>query len=242
LCAPVPAVNDVPSFNVTDSSISVDEDSDAYSAPWASAISAGAGEQQNLTFSTQCGNATAALFSVAPHVSYPDGVLSFTPASNAFGSSSCTVTLAEAGEGGLSYSVGLTIEVLAVNDPPSFTAGDATITVDGDSDAYSAAWATAISGGPGEQGQELAMSILCRPSALFSVPPAISADGVLSFTPAATKSGSTNCTVTLSEQGDDGLRATAPVTIVVSDGESAVELLLQPLAGTTAKLLCSHGC
>jgi hypothetical protein len=211
-------VNDAPSFNVTDSSISVGEDSGVYSAPWATAISAGPGEQQNLTFSTQCSNATAALFSVAPRVSYPEGVLSFTPASNAFGTSSCTVTLAEAGDNGLSFSVGLTIEVRAVNDPRTFRAGDATISVDGDSDAYSAAWATAISAGPGEQGQELSMSILCRPSALFSVPPAISASGVLSFTPAVTKSGSTNCTVTLSEQGQGGLRATVPVTILVTAG------------------------
>jgi hypothetical protein len=97
-----------------------------------------------------------------------------------------------------------------------------------DSAAYSEPckpnWATAISAGPGEQGQDLSMSIQCRPSPLFSAAPAISATGLLSFTPAVTKSGSTNCTVSMSEAGEDGLRATAPVTIEVSDGESAVEV------------------
>jgi hypothetical protein len=123
------------------------------------------------------------LFAKAPEVNAA-GVLSFTPASDAFGTSKCTVMLAETGEYGFSVNATLTIEVLAVNDPPTFTAGDATITVAGDSAAYSEPWATAISAGPGEQGQDLSMSIQCRPSPLFSAAPSISATGVLSFAPA----------------------------------------------------------
>jgi hypothetical protein len=214
-------VNHPPSFNATSSLITVAEDSGAYSAPWATNISAGPGDNdQTVTFSTECDATASSLFIKAPDASAA-GVSTFTPAPNAFGSSKCTVTLAETEENGLSVNALLTVEVRAVNDPRTFRAGDATITVDGKSDAYSAAWATAISAGPGEQDQELSMSILCRPSALFSVPPAISASGVLSFTPAATTSGSTNCTVTLSEQGQGGLRATVPVTIEVLDDESA---------------------
>jgi hypothetical protein len=212
-------VNDAPSFNVTDNSISVAEDSGAYNAAWATDISAGPGEKQNTTFSTVCDDAAAELFSVAPSVS-ATGVLTFTPAKDAFGISRCTVTLMEAGEGGLSAKAGLSIEVTAVNDPPSFTPGNATISVEGDSGAYSKAWASKMSAGPGEE-QPLNMSIACAPSPLFTAAPTISAAGELSFTPAKTKSGSTTCTVTLAEAGADGLKATAPVTIVVTDGERA---------------------
>jgi hypothetical protein len=176
-----------------------------------------------VTFSTRCDGAAAALFSAAPSVDAA-GVLTFTPAANAFGSSQCTVTLAEAGEGGLSATAGLSIEVTPLNDPPSFSAGDDTISVLGDSAPYSAAWASDISAGPGEQGQEVDLSIACSAAAgsLFSAGPAISAAGVLSFTPAKTKSGSTNCTVTLAEASQGGLKATAPLTIVVADGEQTL--------------------
>jgi hypothetical protein len=211
-------VNDVPSFNVTSSNIRVAEDSRPYAAAWAFDISAGPGETDNIDFSISCDEAASELFSVAPSVN-ATGVLTFTPAEDAFGVSQCTVTLREAGEGGKSATAGLSIEVTAVNDPPSFTPGNATISVEGDSGAYSEAWASEISAGPREQGQALNMSIACAPSALFSAPPTISAAGVISFTPATTKSGSTICTVTLAEAGADGLKATANVAIVVSDGE-----------------------
>jgi hypothetical protein len=219
-------VNDAPSFNVTDNSISVAEDSGAYSAAWATDISAGPGEEQNVTFSTTCDDAAAALFAVAPAVDAA-GVLSFRPAANAFGSSRCTVTLAEAGKGGLSATAGLSISVTPVNDAPSFAAGPATISVAGDSPPYSAAWASDISAGPGEQDQQLNMSIACAPSALFSVGPAMSADGRLSFTPAQTKSGAVNCTVTLAEAGEGGLKATAPLSIAVTAGTEPLSAVSQ---------------
>ena len=213
-------MNDAPSFNVTANNIIVAEDSPAYSAAWATDMSAGPGEEQNVTFSTQCDDAADALFSAAPSVDAA-GVLRFTLAANAFGSSRCSVTLTEAGEGGLSATAGLSITVTPVNDPPSFAAGPAVLSVLGDSGAYSAAWASNISAGPGEAGQALALSIACSGTAggLFAAGPAISPDGVLSFTPAATKSGAANCTVTLAEAGQGGLKATAPLSIVVADGE-----------------------
>jgi hypothetical protein len=193
-------VNDAPSFNVTDNSISVAEDSGAYNAAWASDISAGPGENQTVTFSMSCDAVADKLFDQGPSVTAA-GNLTFTPAKDAFGTSKCTVTLTEAGDGGMTATAGLSIEVRPVNDLPSFSAGDDTITVQGDSGAYNDTWASNISAGPGEQGQEVALSIPCRASQLFSAGPAISAAGVLSFTPAETKSGSTNCTVTLAEAG-----------------------------------------
>jgi hypothetical protein len=174
---------------------------------WVIGFSTGPYENQTVTFSTQCDSAAADLFSDGPSVDAA-GVMTFTPAKDAFGSSNCNVTLAEAGEGGLSTTAGLSIELKPVNDPPSFTPGNAIINVLGDSNPYSAAWATNISS---------------EDSPLFSAGPAISAVGVLSFTPAKFKSCSTNCTVTLAEVGENGLKATAPMTILVTDGEPGAQ-------------------
>ena len=81
-----------------------------------------------------------------------------------------------------------TITVTAVNDAPSFTSGGA-VTVNEDSAAYSAAWATAISAGPNESGQTLTFTVTNDNNALFSVQPAIAANGTLTFTLAANAFG-----------------------------------------------------
>jgi hypothetical protein len=100
-----------------------------------------------------------------------------------------------------------------VNDPPSFTRGNATVSVAEDSGAYSAAWATNISAGPGES-QPLAFAINCSSAnaALFAVAPAMDANGRLSFTPAPDMFGNASCTVRLTEQIPDGLSATSSLT------------------------------
>jgi hypothetical protein len=110
----------------------------------------------------------------------------------------------------------------AVNHAPSFKAGAATITVAEDSGAYSAAWATNISAGPGES-DPLAFTVNCSaaPAALFAVEPAADAAGRLTFTPAADNFGNASCTVTLTEQMAGGMSAAAPLTIVVTPGEFA---------------------
>jgi hypothetical protein len=105
-----------------------------------------------------------------------------------------------------------------VNDPPSFNAGT-TVTVAEDSGAYSAAWATNISAGPGES-DPLAFALNCSSAnaGLFAVAPAMDATGTLAFTPAADKFGNASCTVRLTEQEVGGLSTTAPLSIVVTPG------------------------
>jgi hypothetical protein len=152
------------------------------------------------------------------------GNLTFALKKDAYGTSTCTVTLAEDG-GGLSVDRTLVIEVTPVNDPPSYSAGNDSITVDGDSGLYNTTWASNISAGLGEQGQEVALSIACGAASgrMFSAAPAISAAGVPSFTPAKAMSGTADCQVTLAEAGPGGLKATAPLTIVVTDGEATAK-------------------
>jgi hypothetical protein len=84
----------------------------------------------------------------------------------------------------------------AVNDPPTLNRGNATVTVTEDFGAYSAAWATNISAGPGES-EPLAFAINCSSAnlLLFATPPAMDVDGRLGFTPGPNMFGNATCTV-----------------------------------------------
>jgi len=200
----VGAVNDAPSFT-SGGNVSVDEDSGAYSAAWATSISAGPADEagQALTFNIT-GNTNASLFSVAPSIA-ADGTLSFSLSADAFGTATITVTLSDNGgtaNGGVDTSAPQSFDITVgnVNDEPTFTAGG-DVTVLEDSGAYSAAWASAISAGPNEGSQTLAFNVTNGNNALFAVQPAISASGVLTFTPAANANGSATVSVTLTDDG-----------------------------------------
>lgn len=113
-------VNDAPSFVAGDSVI-VAEDSPAYSAVWASSISAGPDNEasQALTFETT--NTNPVLFSVQPTIA-SDGTLSFTPAPDASGNATVTVKLTDddtAGGAALSTSKTCTIGLI-----PAVTVGE----------------------------------------------------------------------------------------------------------------------
>ncbi|HEX2123486.1 MAG TPA: Ig-like domain-containing protein, partial [Thermoanaerobaculia bacterium] len=199
----VNSVNDAPSFT-SGGDVTVNEDSGAYSAVWATDISAGPADENGQSVSFSVSNDHNALFSVQPAVA-PDGTLTFTLDANAFGSATVTVTLSDNGgmaNGGddTSDAQTFTITVDAVNDEPTFTAGG-DVTVNEDSGAYSASWASAVSAGPNESGQTVTFNVSNDDNSLFSVQPAISASGVLTFTPAADAFGTTTVTVFLTDDG-----------------------------------------
>jgi hypothetical protein len=214
----VTAVNDAPSFT-KGADVTVLEDSAAYSAAWATAMSAGPADESGQTLTFNVSNSNNALFSAQPAIA-ANGTLAFTPAPNASGTATVTVTLSDNGgtaNGGQDTSAAHTfsISVTAVNDAPSFTKG-ADVTVLEDSAAYSALWATAISAGPAdESGQTLTFEVSNDASSLFSVQPAIDSNGTLSFTPAADAFGSATVTVVLRDNGgtaNGGADATAPLS------------------------------
>lgn len=118
----VEGVNDAPSF-VKGPDVEVAEDSGSQSFPsWASAISPGPMEtSQSVTFLIQ-GNTNSGLFASGPTVS-SNGMLTFTPAFNAFGSALITLALMDDGgtaNGGvnLSASQSFSISVASAPDPP----------------------------------------------------------------------------------------------------------------------------
>jgi hypothetical protein len=82
--------------------------------------------------------------------------------------------------------------IAPINDPPTFTPGASMITVDEDSGAYSQPWATDMSPGPNEATQTVSFEMLnvaYTHPALFTVPPSIDSNGVLTFTPAPNQHG-----------------------------------------------------
>jgi VCBS repeat-containing protein len=119
----VEAVDDAPGFT-GGADQSVAEDSGAQSVSgWATGISAGASETQNVTFSAT--NDNNALFSSQPQIS-PDGTLTYTPAKDASGSATVSVKAKDDGStanGGADTSAvqTFTITVTPVNDAPTIS-------------------------------------------------------------------------------------------------------------------------
>ncbi|HYG81091.1 MAG TPA: Ig-like domain-containing protein [Pyrinomonadaceae bacterium] len=118
----VTPVNDAPSFTKGPNQ-TVSEDAGPQSVGnWATAISAGAPNEGGQVLSFTVTNNNPALFSAQPAVS-PNGTLTFTPAANASGAATVTVTLKDSGgtaNGGQNSSGPQTFQITvnAANDAP----------------------------------------------------------------------------------------------------------------------------
>ncbi|MCC9658214.1 tandem-95 repeat protein [Rhodopirellula halodulae] len=114
-------VNDLPTFTAGPA-VTVLEDSGAYSQPWASDISAGPGNEagQTVAFLVQVPAENQDLFAVQPAID-ENGVLTFTVADDAAGSTNVTVTLQDFDNGvfaGSSQPVILPITITETADLP----------------------------------------------------------------------------------------------------------------------------
>ncbi|MBD8527871.1 tandem-95 repeat protein [Pseudomarimonas arenosa] len=196
--------NNAPSF-VAGADQSVLEDAGAQTvAAWATAISDNNGGTQVLSFNVS--NNNNGLFAVQPDVDESTGNLSYTPAANAFGVATVSVTLMDDGgtAGGGSDTSPTTmfiITVTAVNDAPGFVAG-ADQAVNEDAGAQNVTgWATAINDGDGTT-QMLSFVVNNNSNALFATQPDVDATtGNLTYTPAANAFGSALVSVTLMDNG-----------------------------------------
>ena len=212
----VNAGNNAPTF-VVGPNQSVNEDASAQTvSPWATAIDDGNPDAtQALTFNIT-NNTNTGLFSAGPSVS-PSGVLTYTPAANAFGAATITLVLqdnggtANPGDDDTSDPQSFTITINAVNDPPSFTVGPNQSVLEDAGPQTVSPWATAISPGPAnESGQTVSFNITgnTNPS-LFSAGPAVSPGGVLTYTPAANAFGSASIMLVIQDSGG-GTDTSAP--------------------------------
>ena len=214
-------------------------------AAWATAISAGPPDEagQTVTFNVT-GNTNPALFSVAPAVS-SIGTLTFTPAANAAGTATITLTLSDNGGttgGGADTSAPqtFTITVTGVNDAPGFTAGVNPSSAEDAGPQTVNPWATAISRGPADEAAQTLTFVVTNNTnpALFSAGPAVSSAGVLTYTSAPNAFGSADITLVLQDNGgtaNGGVNTSAPrtMTIVVTPVNDIIALTTPTIAYST---------
>jgi len=201
------AANDPPSFTAGPNQ-TVLEDSGAQTvAGWATNLSPGPADESGQTLAFLVTNDNNALFAAQPAVS-SIGTLTYTPAADANGSATVTVTLMDNGgtaNGGNDTSAPqmFTVTVNAVNDAPGFTPGPNQGPVLAGSAAQTVTnWATGINAGPAnESSQTLSFTAMNDNNAIFSAQPAVSSTGTLTYTPAANASGVATVTVTLMDNG-----------------------------------------
>lgn len=199
-------VNDAPFFTDAGDQ-SVLEDGGAQSLPWVTSLSSGPADESGQQVFFSIASTNSGLFLVKPQIS-PIGVLTYTPAVNASGSSTVTVTAQDDGgtaNGGSDTTAKtFTITVTAVNDPPSFVPGGDEVVLE-DAGAQSAQWATGISAGPADEAaQNVTFTTTNDDNALFAVQPSIDSAGGLTYTPAANANGTATVTVTAHDDGGTG--------------------------------------
>jgi VCBS repeat-containing protein len=139
--------------------------------------------------------------------------LAFYPAANGNGTGYATFAFQVQDNGGTEHggidleppeqAHTITLNVTAVNDPPSFTKGPDKIVHEGAGAQTFANWATNISAGPpNETGQTLTFQVVGNTNtALFSIQPQVSSTGTLTFTPASNTTGSATITINLHDNG-----------------------------------------
>ncbi len=225
--------NEAPSF-VKGPDQTLNEDAPAQSVlTWATEISPGPAEEagQQLEFVLTTDNDE--LFIDLPAIDPATGTLTFTPAPDAFGVATVTVTLKDDGgteNGGSDTSAEetFTIPVNPVNDPPLFD-GSGDTTVEEDSGMYAGAgWATQIAVGPvNEAGQLIDFRILVENDDLFAILPSIdSLTGDLTFELAPNAYGTAVIRIWLVDDGgtENGGVDTSPeqtITITVTPANDA---------------------
>jgi hypothetical protein len=219
-------VNQPPSFTAGASQTVLEDANTQTVSGWATAISPGLpGESsQVVTFVVTSDNPS--LFALQPAVA-PNGTLTFSPAANANGAATVTVTAHDDGgtaNGGVDTSAPrtFTVTVDAVDDAPSFTAGpDQTVLEDAGPKTIGG-WASAISTGPAnEASQTITFSVSADTPSLFSAQPAVAPNGKLTYTPAANANGTATVTVIARDDGgtaNGGVDESPPLTFTVTVG------------------------
>ena len=104
-------------------------------------------------------SSNAALFSAPPSID-EDGALHFTPAANANGSSTVTLTLVDDGLAGPGHEnttvFEFVVDVTSVNDQPTFTPGLDVAVDENTGTTVLPGWATGISAGPEDESDQVA--------------------------------------------------------------------------------------
>ena len=198
--APPPPANVAPTFTSGGDQAVLEDAAPQTIAGFATGISPGPATEsgQSVTFVVHPDN--PGLFSAQPAIT-PDGTLTYSPAPNANGSTSVTVTAHDDGgtanDGSDTSTLHtFTITVTPVNDAPSFVPGGNQTAVSLLGAQTVSGWATGISPGPpDESGQSVTFVVTVDKPALFATRPAIAPDGTLTYKPNLLALGAATVTV-----------------------------------------------
>ncbi|KAF8055993.1 HMCN1 [Scenedesmus sp. PABB004] len=198
----------------------------------------GAGQSITSVVLTGACTTSSPLFTTGPSLtgSGVSRTLTFRTAANAFGTVACNVQAtddaANSTGGSAVTTKAFTIVVTPVNDPPSFAVGPNIAGLQTATGVQTrTSWATSISPGPANeasQNVQFNITALTSPS-LFSVAPAISAAGTLTFTVAGTSFGTSTISVQLLDDGGtanggDDSSSTQSFTISVANANPVLTL------------------
>jgi uncharacterized repeat protein (TIGR01451 family) len=145
------------------------------------------------------------------------------PAAHEFGISTVTVTVLD--QSGGTASATFQVTVSPVNDAPTFGRGQNHVVLEDTPGIIVAGWASSIRSGPlNENSQQYQFIVSTDNDGLFSIAPAIAADGTLSFTPAPNANGIANIQVILADDAgteregiDRGPAQTFTITILAAN-------------------------
>jgi large repetitive protein len=217
-------VDDAPSFTAGASQTVLEDSGTQSVSGWATAVSPGPANEssQAVTFIASADN--PGVFAVQPAVA-PDGTLNYSPAANANGAATVTVTAHDDGgtaNGGTDTSPPrtFTVTVGPVNDAPSFTAGPDQTAISLVGAQSIPGWATSILPGPGDElSQSVTFIVTANNPGLFAVQPAVASNGTLTYTPTLLAIGSATVTIRLKDSGgtaDGGADTSPPQTFTIA--------------------------
>ena len=188
----LPTISDLPNQTINE---------DGNTGPLAFTIGDGETAVTNLALTRSSSNPT-----LVPNTNIVFGgsgsnrTVTVTPVANESGSATITITVTDGDS--LTASDSFTLTVLSVNDVPSFTKGTNLVVNENAGPQTVAGWATAITAGPPAESGQLVDFILSNDNnALFSVQPAIAANGTLTYTAVTNANGAATVTARIHDNG-----------------------------------------
>lgn len=217
-------VNDAPVL-VLGSDVQVLEDAGAQTIESFGGSVAGPGNESGQMLTYTVNAADPVLFAQQPVIDGA-GRLTFESAPDANGQSTVTVSLTDDGgteRGGVDSAPEQTFRIVvgAVNDPPTLALSDLSAVLEDAGPQSVSGFASADPGPADEAGQDVSFTVTTDQPLLFSVAPAISSEGRLTYTPAVDAFGLADVSVVAQDDGgtgDGGLDTSDPATFTIEIG------------------------